>query len=141
MERGREHGRVVRAVAWLLAAGSLVTAAAACIRPKVQCTSASGFCQGEVTACEQGWEDAPVGYACRRWERREAKCYRFTDCAPYPCSQNPPPGSWPLPTFCKEGGQCCSCQTSIIGSESGTGLYYWFYTDCTPCSGGGGGED
>lgn len=130
-----------RAGAWALLALCAATAIAApCIAPKVECTSGSGFCQGTVVVCSQGWEDASVGWACTGPYMAGGFCYEMSSCAPYPCSQPPPSGSDPLAIYCRDGGQCCSCITST-GTPWSSGQNYYYYTNCVACAGSGGGDD
>jgi hypothetical protein len=136
-----ERGRIVMAgIAWSILIFSFATvAAAACIRPKADCSSSGWFCQGTTTACERGWEDADVGYQCTKSDLREGRCGDYSSCAPYPCSQSAPPGSL-FPMNCRNGGQCCSC-TVFSGNSWGSGTSYWFYSECVGCGGTGGGDD
>ncbi len=133
MRQAQVIGRGIRFAARVVLFLSIATAAgAACIRPRVACESTSGFfCQGDVLVCEEGWEDAPVGQRCARAYLRKGKCFLFSGCAPYPCS-NQPPGCHYLATLCRSGGQCCCC-TRGTGIQEETDLYYWFYYDCSKC--------
>lgn len=113
----------------------VAAAVATCIEPKPrECTfSGNGYRQGQTTACETGWRDAPGdGLSCRHPYWRKGKCNIFKDCAPHPCSQQPQDRQ---PTFsAPSDGQCCSCKTFVETIESDN--QYYFYDGCDPCVAG-----
>ncbi len=129
----REH-----ASALVIALTSLAAAAWAgtqCIREIFECSfTGSGYCQGQVTACERGWANAAQGFECESWSEEpiEGRCIVYSGCAPAPCEIDPPS----IPTGCppsETAGQCCYCAT-LVSSSYQTEVYWVCleYKTCHP---------
>lgn len=120
------------AAAWTLAFGSAAMAAsAACIdrMPNDCSSSGSGYCQGTVTACGQGWHDVSgAGQRCGSSTLQESTCQVWKGCGPGACSS----GSGTNVGCVPSSGQCCFCATFVTSYPSGK--HYWEYGLCEFCA-------
>lgn len=117
-----------------LAAGLAVVsvALAVCQKNKYNCFDPGGsFCQGSVTACEQGYGDVTGdGFTCALETVREGRCRVYSGCTPGSCS-----GGGGHFTGCESGGtpnQCCYC-TNLLYTY-GSGFSYKFCTQQDTCT-------
>lgn len=116
----------------LTAALAVASAAlAVCHKNKFSCFDPGGsFCQGSVTACEQGYGDVSGdGFTCTLETVRVGKCRVYSGCTPGSCSGGG------LFTGCESGGtpnQCCNCTTLLYEYDSG--FSYKFCTQQDTCT-------